>query len=413
MKVNPAVRVMPVSNTTGGRIPMTEPLPKDAPMSGPDIDLSDLGDGPSQDVHPEGAKKHYIDADDLRKKDKENDLLGKAGKDSGESSDAIDSLDGKSAGDEEADKPSDSLEVEPEKVEDEEEKPEGEAKLAEDKKLPKPDKKGRDYKQFPSSEFADIARHLPNDLYQKFLTQAKEWHQAGEENKQLKETLAKSPSIAYEHENGYLLDPNWTKIGDAFNAYQFEANHWDTQLDKIQNGESWQDFRGFDKEGNPQFVTIPAPADGIVNQKYLRLVERAHLKAEQEMRRTQDAAAGIVQGHKGRMQEAKDRVSALKTKIFPNLSDTSKFSDEDKKYYSTALELFPLQYRNQVGSELACLSYVTMMRWAKSAKKLAEENKRLKAAVGGRKLSGNVDLPVTDKSDKENGSVINLGELKD
>jgi hypothetical protein len=278
----------------------------------------------------------------------------------------------------------------------------------------KPDeKRARDYSQFSDPDFVAYAKKLPNDAFARLTKKFQDFEKEKTEVKQLKEVLAKAPTVPYEQEGGYVMDPNWKNVTNAFNAYQYEANHWDVQRDRIEAGEAWQDFRGFDKDGQPVLVTIAAPENGIVNKQHLKAVERAYLKADSDLNRTRDSAAGLINNHQQRVQQNRAGMAEMRKKLFPKSHEFDKLEGEDKKNFNLAASLFEPQYRENPFVINNCLAYVEMAKWSVAAAKIGAENKRLKAMLNGQKASGNISLPSSASPDKDGseGPMINLRKL--
>jgi hypothetical protein len=383
------------------------------------VDLLSLADGRSQQsdpVRPDGRSPvKTVDANDLRKAAKEKDPFKSLKEDAPKAQDdpnnevevAQDSPEAKTLEIAAAT----SLSIEAPELE--EETSTTQTTEVSDGTVGKDEKRARDYTQFNDPDFAMYAKKLPNDAFARLTKKFADFEKEKTEVKQLKEVLAKAPTVPYEQEGGYVMDPNWKNVTNAFNAYQFEANHWDAQRDRIEAGEAWQDFRGFDKDGQPILVTIPAPENGIVNRQHLKAVERAFMKADSDLNRTRDNAAGIINNHQQRVQQTRAGMTEMRKKLFPKSYEYEKLDGPDKKNFQLAASLFEPQYRENPFVINNCLAYVEMAKWSVAAGKIAAENKRLKAMLNGQKASGNISLPSTALPDKDGaaGDMINLREL--
>lgn len=253
----------------------------------------------------------------------------------------------------------------------------------------------RDYSIFADPDMEQIARALPNHLYEKFKTLAPRYKTALDENARLREAAQKVPSFHYEHPEGYMLAPEWPKLTQAFQAQQFEASHWERQLLNIENGEPWQDFAGYDQQGKPQYITRPAPTDGRVDVRARIAVQQALARANSELANTQAYATNFINSYSARRQQAMESVEQHQRKLFPNV-DPEKLSGEDKQSYELAGKLISSideSFARHPATEFTKRMYVVLQRVARQGMKWKSELDKANSKLSGKARAQNASVP--------------------
>lgn len=69
--------------------------------------------------------------------------------------------------------------------------------------------------------------------------------------KELKELRNQKPDVYYQHQDAYLLDPQYKELNTTIDYAAKEADHWKQQLLAIRQGKPWMLLEGFDDKGNP------------------------------------------------------------------------------------------------------------------------------------------------------------------
>jgi hypothetical protein len=285
---------------------------------------------------------------------------------------------------------------------------------AETPAAPQPPAK-RDYSVFKDPVMAKIARSLRNDDFAEFLKHAPQWQAALEENKTLREAAARTPSFHFEHPDGYLLDPAWPQLQQAYAAHGHERSHWEQQLLAIKQGLPWKDFLGYDKNGNPQYRDVPALENGQVDFRAELRAQQQLLRAQQGESQAELAASQLVQGYGTKVKQAKESMTQLQRKLFPSL-DLNNLAGENAEHAKNVDAFLktqiPAEFTKHPMADMAKLMYITMMNVSNKARKWKEELDRANAQLAGRARAGNSRLPAEGTEAAPAADLINLDDLR-
>lgn len=254
----------------------------------------------------------------------------------------------------------------------------------------------RDYTAFRDPTMAEVARHLPNAAYEKFLANAPKWAEAVEEVKQLREAASKTPSYHFEHPEGYLLTPEWPQLTQAHRALQHETSHWEQQLLAIKRGEDWVDFVGYDQQGQPQYRKISAPADGQIDYRAELHAQQRFAQAAQQFTHVENQASNLMNTYSNRVKQAKESMVQIERKLFPKL-ELEKLTGQDKEDADLVDQLLskevPPEFAKHPATRLAKLMYVTMMKTARRGLEWKTELEKARAQLAGKARAGNTRIP--------------------
>lgn len=79
--------------------------------------------------------------------------------------------------------------------------------------------------------------------------------------------LSKLKDSTYlQHEDAYVLNPEYKQLQVNSILVGSEYDHWKTQLQKCKKGEDITDLKGFDDKGNPVFGAVMKPSDELEEQ---------------------------------------------------------------------------------------------------------------------------------------------------
>jgi len=346
------------------------------------------GTGKQREIPIDGVKFPELDANELRGGDKTPARETKPAAEDDESAE----IPGEETPAAEAKKSEDFSADLGEPESDEESSDEPEAPAAGEK----PAAKGaRNYAAFTDPTMEKIARSLPNHLYAEFARLAPQWKAAMDELPKLREAVARTPSFHYEHQDGYILSPEWPQLQSAFQAQQNEVNHWDRQLLAIENGEPWRDLIGYDDKGNPQYAEIPAPKDGRVDVRARLHAQNARMRADHQLIQTQTQASQLVNGYAEKRRMALQAVEEHKRRLFPTI-DVAKLEGDDKQAYETAgnfIAQIDPSFAKHPATDFARLMYVTLMRVSRQGIKWKQELEKTKANLKGKSRAQNTAIP--------------------
>lgn len=207
----------------------------------------------------------------------------------------------------------------------------------EDKGKQESGKKARDYSDV-ADEQKEILKHVPNYLFDK----AKEYIKQAAKVKSDYEALkidyekvksGKLPDTYFEHEKAYLLSPDYQKAVELSQTIDFEENHYVQQLENIESGLEWQELKGYDKTGNPVFVTHPALEGNKVNVKAKIFAQRNLNLYAAKRNEVEQQLSGITNTFKQQHETTKSSFKAIEDKFFGKLKDMSKLPKEAQDYY--------------------------------------------------------------------------------
>lgn len=104
---------------------------------------------------------------------------------------------------------------------------------------------------------------------------------------QLQSGKPQIPDSYYEHENAFILTPEFNEVSSNINAYNLVLNHWQSQLDGIRSAskESYTEIHQ-----NPQtgefYQSAPLPVDAHTEQKlssYVHFAQQKMIEAKAEL----------------------------------------------------------------------------------------------------------------------------------
>lgn len=237
----------------------------------------------------------------------------------------------------------------------------------------------------PSDTF-DYAKYTPQETInlKNMSRQSREYTaKLIDENKNLS---ANKDGMYYQHEQGYVLNPEFQQLQSTNYYRQTEAKVWEDQLLKIRAGKPFQDIVGFDKQGN------------AIMSKEMQPSDRDELRISQNINDCRTAANQISaqlqqypQQHKQRVDSDLQAINAEQHARFswiqdPKILDYSlhveglgdrKIKDIKEDFRS----IFPAYLRNTVGVEVASNMLVAMqiqaaeLREARNGQQIAEIKK--------------------------------------
>jgi hypothetical protein len=152
-----------------------------------------------------------------------------------------------------------------------EEVKEGEKKEIIKKIAPSTDKVVRDYSGYSQEEVAAL-KQMSNPAFQlatKLIQENRE--------------LAKLKGSTYlQHDNAYVLDPDFQAARNDYSFAQREAEYWQEQLIAMDAGKEWQPITGWDQQGNP-ILDKPRPPTKRDEEK-VRLALNSCVQAANEFK---------------------------------------------------------------------------------------------------------------------------------
>ena len=132
----------------------------------------------------------------------------------------------------------------------------------------------KDHKDTDTFDYAPYSPEQVNHLKNMSRTAREAYGKLVQENKE----LAKLKDASYlQHEQGYLLHPEFQQIRQRDRSVRIEGKAWEQALLDIKAGKPFREINGFDAHGNPTFANerVATDADEIRIQNNLQLCIQA------------------------------------------------------------------------------------------------------------------------------------------
>ena len=269
----------------------------------------------------------------------------------------------------------------------------------------------RDYSKF-DPEVADIARKLNNANFAKYADKLQEWKQAATEATNLKtkiETLTKEkPRFLAEHPEAYRIAPEFNQAKQAYNGAKEQVNFWQDQLLKISEAEAWQEFTGYNDQGQPQFVDHPATPDGRVDKRSEIAVQQHLAQVAAQASQYEQQARGIARDYHAYQKQSINELNDMGAKLFKG-ADPEKFAGDDKKFYDATLKMLPGQFGDNPLAKYLGMAFVQHRKMVIGYTKALAELKALKTGKAPTNAVGPRGKTVAGSAQSAN--VVDLNEL--
>lgn len=230
---------------------------------------------------------------------------------------------------------------------------------------------------------------------------AREWVKARiRENTELKEKLKQSPNNLpanwFDHEEAYILHPEFRKNIALVGQVTKEVNYWKEQLVKVRKGEKWHD--------------LTATKDGLVTEEMLPDVNaedelQSRIREGERLYREYNAQAYNIKSlFEQQRNQSQQVIKAIEEKFFPQYREDKKF-DENKyvKQMRSTLQQFN-QGNNILAGFLTNLYRFALERCDELAEreneqkdKVEQEKERVKAGPTSSEIQGGKTKPLTEE----------------
>lgn len=166
---------------------------------------------------------------------------------------------------------------------------------------------GRDYSGFTESETSAL-KQMSNagfELAAKALKDNKE--------------LAKLKDSTYlQHDQAFVLDPNYQKLHSDSTYIRKEFDYWQQQLANMDKGEKWQPIKGWDKNGNPVLDKERDPSKGDEEQVRMLMQKCYNMQTD-----VQGQIDQYPSKYKSQVSTDMQKSNAERTNRFPWVKDSS------------------------------------------------------------------------------------------
>ena len=178
-------------------------------------------------------------------------------------------------------------------------------------------------------------------IYKEFKKIKPEYEATKALNEQLKKGIVPVPDNYLEHENAFVLTPEFAKASENVNAAQIVYQHWQTQLNKIRGGqETTYTKLHIDPQTGQFYESAPLPIDKNTEAYVTNVVDGAR----QQLSEKQYAIRQIADTHKLKHQEAIGWFANLdKSEIFKDFQDPN---SQLHPIVKDTINKFPAPFRN-------------------------------------------------------------------
>lgn len=243
-------------------------------------------------------------------------------------------------------------------------------------------KTARDYTGF-SEEDTKLLKNMGNDAFNAFRPILIEHRKMGAVLKQkdteiasLKVGKQSLPDAYYEHENGFVLSPEFNTTANELNQAAMVQSHWQKQLGAIRRGDDWQDATGIDKNGQ-LVLGAKQKATGEAEGEVMSYIT----SAANQLNRVQQKMLGVQNEFKGRHQKAIGEIQEAEKKYF------AAYEDPKHPYapvIKNVMESLPVEFRSSPLASLLAKSVAANVQYGKAIQML-----KVDMAKGGNANAGN------------------------
>lgn len=224
----------------------------------------------------------------------------------------------------------------------------------------------RDYSQLPP-EIANYAKKLPNQVFENLTNTYKQFQADLQAERAAVEQLklerdAAATKATFDHPDAYQIDPNYRTVVQNYGRVQLEANHYTEQLARIDQGEAWSYISGYDQAGNPQYVEVPAAADGRVDYGSRAKIIAGLTQLNTQQQQLQLQAQQIQREYANSAQTVQQHYAEAQKRLFPNLDPTKLTEEREKQAYEFAIKALPPTEQRRPSAQMLGLAAVAVIR---------------------------------------------------
>lgn len=206
----------------------------------------------------------------------------------------------------------------------------------------------RDYSQY-DPDVAAVLKKLPNALYAKYADQLQAWKQDANKLKdvqtELSELRKNKPAFLTDHPQAYRLSDDFIAARQQMLLAKQTAEFWQQQLENIEQGLAWQDFRGYDNTGNPVFADMPALENGQIDVRARLRAQTGYSTAIMQQNAEEQRAMDIKRTHAETVKTTTDEFHVNMTKLFKGMTP-EKLSGKSADLFKNMVASVPVVWRN-------------------------------------------------------------------
>jgi hypothetical protein len=178
----------------------------------------------------------------------------------------------------------------------------------------------RDYSDIPV-EVKPLFERMSNEAFNHFKPLLKEHETLQKKIKDLEENPPRPkdalPENYYEHQNGFILSPEYIQYANSVNEAQSVVEHWKSQLDSVREGA--KTYQGLVRDPNTKQIVL-GPVQNVDNrtQSYL---EQTFMGANTQSYSLSAKLNELQNSFAGKHTQALNDVRAFEKQMFPDFED--------------------------------------------------------------------------------------------
>lgn len=254
----------------------------------------------------------------------------------------------------------------------------------------------RDYKSFPEPKLVPVLKALNNKQYKEMEPVLRDLVTKANKSKELEETLKKRPTVpSYQHESpdAYRISPEYRKLEEDAQYGEFEVNHWQEQILRIEQGLPWNRL-DYDANGRPTFSAVPVPENGKIDVESKARIN-AHLMAlAPNVAQIKANVNQFRQNYQASAKASSDLLEEISQRIFPTLKDLDKVTPEEKKWIEQTRQVIPdVFHGHPIVEKVLTRMAVFAQRQKNRLIKVMQENTALKAQLEDKEVAEPTKIP--------------------
>ena len=254
----------------------------------------------------------------------------------------------------------------------------------------------RDYKSFPEPKLVPVLKALNNKQYKEMEPVLRDLVTKANKSKELEETLKKRPTVpSYQHESpdAYRISPEYRKLEEDAQYGDFEVNHWQEQILRIEQGLPWSRLN-YDANGRPTFSEVPVPENGKIDVESKARIN-AHLMAlAPNVAQIKAKVNQFRENYQASAKASSDLLEEISQRIFPTLKDLDKVTPEEKKWIEQTRQVIPdVFHGHPIVEKVLTRMAVFAQRQKNRLIKVIQENAALKAQLEDKEVAEPTKIP--------------------
>ena len=223
----------------------------------------------------------------------------------------------------------------------------------------------------------DADKPLFRDMSKESFNKLKEIYVASKKKDEQIAALQKAPQQQFIHPEAYRLDAEYQKMEEVTGILSSVESHYIAQLEKIAQGEKWNDL-GVDEKGNP-FIQGQSQEPDVRSEQYIR---KMLAQTQNEMLGTQRRMSEMSTGYVKNYQNDLNVIKTAEEKYFPGYD---KPDHETQKLQSTFInEVLPPTFRSHPLAKTLAKTVANNALFKRDLEAAEKKVKELEARLAGK-----------------------------